>query len=164
MRTEMVGRVILCVLLGFSLGSSRAETPVQLRLKKIRTVNSAQPFAGELRVGASGRLEPAAKLVVPQRGHVFWLFEVEFANPGRTRITIAGSKMSAKTAQGEAVRFWLFLGTAFIPYGATSWTLEANKKKTEKFLALVAEDVQDIEFTYEGASPPAISIRRNPAP
>lgn len=134
-------------------------TVVQLKLKKAVTTTKEQPFAGELRVGPSGRLELVARFVPPRQGHVFWVFEVEFANSGATMIEIEGAGLDTKTVQGERVLFWKFLGTAYIPYSSSSWKLPSKKKESQKFLAEVAEGVQRLEFTCKGASPITVALK-----
>ena len=131
---------------------------VQLKLKKVTSTRSAQPFTGQLRLDPSGRLEALVHDEPPPAGHVFWICEVEFANPRGTEMKIEDSKLEVRTPDGEWLAWRTFLQKAYMS-AKGSWTLSGKQKKTVKFLTEVPESVQQIFLTYEGGAPLTITSR-----
>lgn len=131
---------------------------VQFKHKKTTTTRDRQPFTGQLRLDPSGKLEALVHDEPPPAGHVFWICEVEFANPTAAVMKIEETKLQVRTLDGRGLAWRTFLQKAYMS-GKGSWTLSGKQKKTVKFLAEVPEDVRQIVLTYENAAPLTITNR-----
>ena len=142
---------VICILLltGFQLRSF-SQVPLQFTLIDASVTMDQQAFVDI----STGNISKTV-YNTPAAGYKFCLFEIETTNPNKDDIDLKGSEIRIASPEGTIECYGLFsiqgYSDRFIPLPSMTLTVKRKKSRTDKFLAVMKEDVQSFDFIYRNS-------------